>query len=100
MLGTIDSGIGKRRASVASPTFSRLLVIKNPASTNARGAARYLALLRAAFPDADCMVIETRPGGREANWEHLRTYAGLLGKRTLLCVAGGDGSVNLSLIHI
>jgi len=80
-----------------SKPFRRFLVVRNPVSTNAHTAVRRIADLERSFPDMECAVIETLPGGREANAALLRPFAKKLGKDTLLCIAGGDGTINMVL---
>jgi diacylglycerol kinase family enzyme len=82
--------------------FDSFLIIRNPASTSVTAANRRIAELQRAFPSATCHIIDTRPGGKAANRALLHDQAGQLGRRTLLCVAGGDGTINLvldSLLH-
>jgi len=75
--------------------FNRFLVIRNPKSTNVSNTARYIAQLERAFPDVEITVIDTVAGGPPANAKMLRPYAKLIDKKTLLCIASGDGTVGM-----
>jgi diacylglycerol kinase family enzyme len=77
--------------------FRHFLVVRNPVSTNAATALRRIAALKRAFPGAEHITVETLPGGRAANAGLLEPYAHKLGPDTLLCIAGGDGTINMVL---
>lgn len=83
--------------SAQAQPFRRFLIIRNPVSTNAAIAARRISELQRAFPAVEAIVVETLPGGREANARLLRPYGPKLGRQTLLCIAGGDGTINTIL---
>jgi len=74
--------------------FDCFIVVRNPKSTNARNTERRIAEIRASAPDAEVIVVETSPKGYNANKQLLRGYANKLGKRTLVCIAAGDGTIN------
>ena len=76
-------------------TFDRLIVIRNPVSTHQERAERRIAELRILAPQAELIVVETVPGGRTANRRLLERYVDKLGPGTLLCIAAGDGTINL-----
>ena len=76
-------------------TFERFIVIRNPVSTHQERAERRIAELRALVPDAEVIVVETVPGGRRANRKVLQKYSDKFGPGTLLCIAAGDGTVNV-----
>jgi diacylglycerol kinase family enzyme len=75
--------------------FNRIVVLRNPASTRAVSAQKQIKTLRSLAGDAVFEVIETSAGGREANKVLLRTLGDKLGPHTLLCVAAGDGTINV-----
>jgi diacylglycerol kinase family enzyme len=77
--------------------FNRIIIVRNPVSTNSRAAARRISELSQSFPGVEFMTIETVAGGREANARLFRPYAEQLGTKTLLCIAGGDGTINTIL---
>lgn len=78
-----------------TPRFSRIVVLRNPASTHAHKIHKRIELLRALTPEADFLTIDTHQGGRSANLTPLTGLDDLLGPDTLLCIAGGDGTSNL-----
>lgn len=75
--------------------YKRILIIRNPASTNAKKLGSRVKVLQNLFPSAEFTVIETSPRGRAANRELLLKYRQDFGPKTLLCIAAGDGTVNL-----
>lgn len=75
------------------PAFDRFVILKNPASTNIRTAERYIAELRKMFPGATFKTIKVGRTPSET-FKKLQSAASQLGPRTLLCIAGGDGTVN------
>jgi diacylglycerol kinase family enzyme len=77
--------------------FDRLIVIRNPISTDAHRAARRIHELRELCPSCDVIVLDTKRGGRPPNAQLLKRHQAELGERTLLCIAGGDGTVNMFL---
>lgn len=82
--------------------FDRYVVVHNPASTDAHKTDERLRELRRLRRKSEIIVIETSADGKRANKHLLRQYADKLGKRTLLCIAAGDGTVNLvvdTLLH-
>ena len=79
--------------------FDTFIIICNPISTDAHKAARRIQDLKHLFPNAEHIVLNTVRGGRSANARHLAKYASKFGRRTLLCVAGGDGTMNM-ILHI
>ena len=82
----------------ALTAFSRYVIIKNPASTDAHKAGeRIRELRRLSGEDSDVIVKTTLPGGKDANGSLLRDLSQVLGPRTLLCIAAGDGTVNIVL---
>src|SRR5579883_2593848 len=83
-----------RRQLATLKLFDTFIVICNPISTDAHKAARRIQELKHLFPDAEHIVLNTARGGRSANGRLLAKYADKFGRRTLLCVAGGDGTMN------
>ena len=81
----------------AAPDIRRILVVRNPASTRAATAIAYIATLRslAEATGRELTVLETSAAGRAANKALLQAHASWLGPKTLLCIAAGDGTVNL-----
>lgn len=75
--------------------FDQCIVVRNPVSTNARYADERVADLRRAYPKATFTIVMTTVAGRAANKQLLRKHADKLGRRTLLCIAAGDGTVNM-----
>ncbi len=80
-----------------NPQFDRYLVIRNPVSTEARRAEARIAELRRLHPNGEHITVATVGEGRAANAHILHKYADKLGPRTLLCIAAGDGTVNIIL---
>jgi hypothetical protein len=78
-----------------SVSFERIIILRNPASTRADNALKRIAALQDITGAATCTVLETSAEGREANKALLRALAPQLGSQTLLCVAAGDGTINL-----
>lgn len=77
--------------------FERLIVLRNPVSTDAHRAARRIRDLQQQQPDAELIILDTRRRGREANAALLRQHSNKLGEHSLLCIAGGDGTINMVL---
>lgn len=75
--------------------FDHIIFVRNPVSTHQERAERRLAELKLLMPEAELHIVETLPGGRAANRQLLQPYADELGLRTLLCIAAGDGTINL-----
>ena len=75
--------------------FRKIVVIRNPVSTNAGRAEARIAELTTTFPSCELAVIETVPGGREANRKALRKHVDLFGPDTLLCIVAGDGTTGM-----
>jgi hypothetical protein len=75
--------------------FSRIIVLRNPASTHAHKVKKRIDRLRGLAPDIDFLTVDTHEGGREANQSVIAGLASLLGPQTLLCIAAGDGTANL-----
>lgn len=74
--------------------FKRYLVLFNPASTNAVTTKRRIDKLRLSLPDREFYVIETLPD-RKQNMQLIVNNSDKLGRDTLLCIGGGDGTTNL-----
>ena len=79
----------------AKTPITRIIVLRNPASTHAKLAQKRIARLQVRARVADFEVLQTLPAGREANKALLRGLADKLGPQTLLCIAAGDGTVNM-----
>lgn len=77
--------------------FQHVIVLFNPASTHAAQAKKKIAELRALVPSDTFLLLETSNKGRAANKKLLLGYSHLLGAQTLLCIAAGDGTVNMAV---
>jgi diacylglycerol kinase family enzyme len=75
--------------------FNRVVVLRNPVSTQAAPARQRITELRRIFGKELVTVVDTSPDGIDANRQLLRAHAKLLGPQTLLCIAAGDGTVNM-----
>ncbi|HEV2412405.1 MAG TPA: CDP-alcohol phosphatidyltransferase family protein [Candidatus Saccharimonadales bacterium] len=85
-------------ASKRSPhQFKNVLVFCNPTSTNAQKVPSLIDELHSVYPSVSFDIIQTTAGGREANKDLLAKYIDKLGPQSLLCVAGGDGTVNVAV---
>lgn len=84
----------KRHVKVQLP-FSQVIVLLNPASTHAKQSMERIGLLEDICGKDRVTVIKTAKEGAAANRQLLRDNAHLLGPRTILCVAAGDGTVSL-----
>ena len=81
---------------IKNSDIEKVLIIFNPASTNSKRLNRRINELRKCFPASTSIeIIETSPKGRVANHKLLVSKKHLLGPGTLLCIAAGDGTVNL-----
>ena len=92
----------QRAGATDTPLFDTCIVIYNPISTQAQRAMKYTEQLQDFFSPDDLIFIPTSPEGKQANKALIVTQSAKLGKRTLLVVAGGDGTVNLvvdTLLH-
>jgi diacylglycerol kinase family enzyme len=78
-------------------SFERYIVLCNPVSTDAHKTAQRIREIRQLAPQQEIIIINTVPGGLEANAALLQAYGDRLGEQTLLCIAGGDGTVNMAL---
>jgi hypothetical protein len=81
--------------ALSRPVFTRIIVLRNPASTHAKNAQQRIAALRALTAPADFEIVETAAAGRDANKALLRRLGSKLGEHTLMCIAAGDGTVNI-----
>lgn len=75
--------------------FNKIVVIYNPASTNAQHFKRRVETISKLFPNAPISTVKTSPDGRDANRKIIIGQKKLLGRKSLLCIAAGDGTVNL-----
>lgn len=80
---------------MSSLPFTRVVVLCNPASTHAKQAKKRIEALKELTPAGSFLLLETLEAGREANKAQLLACADWLGPETLLCVAAGDGTVNM-----
>jgi diacylglycerol kinase family enzyme len=76
-------------------TFTRIIVLCNPVSTNASKTPQRIKELQRICPEATMTIIDTVPDGRSANVTLLAEHVSVLGPNTLLCIAAGDGTVNI-----
>jgi diacylglycerol kinase family enzyme len=79
----------------AKRRFSRVFVLRNPVSTQAAQGEQRIAELRQFFGKTRVTIIETVPGGADANRELICRYAKDFNAKTLLCIAAGDGTVGM-----
>ena len=77
--------------------FERFLVVYNPASTNAKTSHKYIDELQRIFPAAEIETIETTDDEKNTARKILEKLVKSSDKKTLLCIAGGDGTVNFVL---
>lgn len=77
--------------------FDQVIVLFNPASTHAQQAKKRIEELRQIVPAKQFLLLHTSSEGREANKDLLLSNAHLLGPKTLLCIAAGDGTVNMAV---
>lgn len=102
-MGYFHVVFGKRSERYAAlALFDRYIVIHNPVSADAYKTAERLRELRRLRSKGKVFILDTLPGGNKANGHLLRQHADKLGERTLLCVAGGDGTVSMvidALLH-
>lgn len=87
----------RRRGAKTVAYFRRYLVLRNPVSTGVHRADRRIAALQRLEAGKPFTVLDTLPGGQGPNAALLRRYADSLGKDTLLCIAAGDGTINMVL---
>jgi len=92
----VTNRTAKRAASAAviQNNFDTCVIVYNPTSTQAIHAHERIQKLRELFPESAVTLIRTSPEGREANKQLLCAQADKLGGRTLLAIAGGDGTIN------
>jgi hypothetical protein len=84
----------KTAPRIKSP-FKRFVIFVNPKSSGHYLAQRKIAELVRLFPDTPVTMLETASGGSAAYARLFHTYDSLFGPHTLLCIAAGDGSINL-----
>ena len=77
--------------------FERVMVLFNPASTHAAAAKKRIDELRRLVDEGKFLLLQTSERGRESNRQLLLDHADLLGPETLLCVAAGDGTINMTI---
>lgn len=77
------------------PKFKRYYIFYNPASTYASRGRRRIAELKRLVGDEHVEVIESLPDGPAANRRLLESSARRFGRDAVLCIAAGDGTVNL-----
>jgi phosphatidylglycerophosphate synthase/diacylglycerol kinase family enzyme len=100
--GYLQMAIGRIAPTAAMALFDRVVVIRNPVSTDAHKTKYRIDVLRSLLPESEFYDIETVAGGVSTNRTLLRQHQALLGPRTLLCIAAGDGTIHLilnSLLH-
>lgn len=94
-VGYIRIAFGLDPEQALHPVFKRYVVVRNPGSTDAVPARERIRQLRALQPDAGILALETLPGGRNSNGDLLHGLHNSLDESTLLCIAAGDGTVNM-----
>ncbi|HSX00222.1 MAG TPA: diacylglycerol kinase family protein [Patescibacteria group bacterium] len=81
--------------TTTEPLFTQVIVIRNPVSTNARRAQKRILKLQSLMPKTAFEIVDTAASGRVANKAILHKLSPKLGAKTLLCVAAGDGTINM-----
>lgn len=92
-MSTLTAAQAMQAKTVVCP-FDRFVIFANPRSSGRHTARRKLNELTDLFPNVPIRTFETATGGSKAYVALLHEHAELLGPRTLLCVAAGDGSIN------
>lgn len=77
--------------------FNRCIVVINPSSTHYNRGQRFIEQLRDHFPPNEFEVIEISRQEYKDGQRLLKKLVGRLGPRTLLGIAGGDGTVSLTV---
>jgi len=77
--------------------FEKFIVFYNPASTNSRRSRRRIAELKDLFPSKEVIIVETSPEGYESNRKIIIELEKKFDKKTLICIAAGDGTVSAVL---
>lgn len=75
--------------------FNRCVVVVNPAASNYDRGQRLIRQLASLFPDKKFETIEMRLSDYERPSWLITRLNGAIEKKTLLAIAGGDGTVNL-----
>lgn len=78
-------------------SFEKFIIIYNPASTNSRRSRKRITELKELFPSKEVIVNETSPEGYDANRKLIIKLARKFDKKTLVCIAAGDGTVSAVL---
>ena len=78
-------------------SFEKFIIIYNPASTNSRRSRKRIAELKELFPSKEVIVEETSPGGYDENRKIIIKLAKKFDKKTVVCIAAGDGTVSTVL---
>jgi diacylglycerol kinase family enzyme len=86
--------MAKRSNKPVVGDFNSAIVIRNPASTNIGRSAKRIAELQKLFGTYKVAIVETSPDNRIFAAKLRRNLEASPGK-VLLCIAGGDGSVQL-----
>lgn len=95
--GYLQVARGRIEPTAAMVLFDHVIVIRNPVSTDAHKTKQRIEVLHNLLPESELHTIETVTGGIPANSALLRQHESLLGPRTLLCIAAGDGTIHLIL---
>lgn len=77
--------------SEISERFTRIIVFANSASTNARRSLALIGDLEKFAPHATFLTVAISSDPQEAGLQDIKQ---LLGPKTLLCIAAGDGTIN------
>ncbi len=87
------------RAGTARPfnahRITQLIFIVNPSSTLVSQATQKFSVLQKHFHSTPLKYIKTSSKGREETRQLLKKNQALLGPCTLICIASGDGTINL-----
>lgn len=76
--------------------FKQIIILYNPNSTNSGSAKRHIDEIKLIFRGVPFEIIKTT-SSVPRNRDKLRQLKDKLGPHTLLCVAGGDGTVNFAV---
>ncbi len=84
----------RKKQSSQSTGFDKFVMLINPRSTNGYRAEAWIADIRRLAGRRQVIVLTMMTGDTAENAVMLRAQANKLGPKTLLCIAGGDGTVS------
>lgn len=80
--------------------ITQLIIIINPSSTQVERAKQKFSALQKHFPNIPVTIIETSYKGRLDTHRLLSKNKALFGPNTLICIASGDGTINLVIDYL